>query len=439
MRRFALHAAVFLWAALLLAPGAGARPTLLVGAAEDSPKNLDPLVAMSKMELARRAGFDSLRLTVTWSRGHDQPSTDEAIALQNAATAAALTGIRLYVNVYPTGSRQTPLTNAQRKDFVDFTVAIARANPTITDFIIGNEPNLNRFWMPQFTRSGADAAAPMYVTLLALTYDALKEVSRKINVIGGAVSPRGVDKARTKRQTHSPTKFIPDLGKAYRRLRRRAPIMDAFAYHPYSRLSRISPTIKHPEPWAKTVTIADYDRLVGLLSKAFAGTAQRGLTLPIVYDEFGVQTAIPTGKRKLYFNHSALSGRDAVGERVQARYYRAALKLAYCQPTVEAFLIFHLSDEPDLDRWQSGLFYADDTPKSSFEPVRKTVAATRGGYLTRCRQVHVAPARARRPHSGTGTIRGVRRDAQVLPRSGHVVSRLHARLHDTQRLHKRPH
>src|SRR5919201_189284 len=302
MRRPASYVVILF--SLLFAPAAYANSLMAVGAAEDGPKSLDPLVTMAKMDLARRAGFDALRLTVPWNRGQHGPSSEVLTQLQNAAGAAELNGIRLFLNVYPTGSRQTPLTNRQRKDFADFTAAIARANPTITDFIIGNEPNLNRFWMPQFTRSGGDAAAPMYVTLLAVVYDALKEVSPEINVIGGAVSPRGSDNPRSIRQTHSPTRFIPDMGRAYRRMRRGKPIMDAFAYRPYPRRSRISPTVRHPEPWSKTIGLADYDRLVGALGVAFDGTAQRGSALPIVYDEFGVQTQIPASKRKIYVNPS---------------------------------------------------------------------------------------------------------------------------------------
>ena len=44
------------------------------------------------------------------------------------------------------------------------------------DFIVGNEPNLNRFWLPQFAADGSDAAATAYEQLLATTYDALKAV-----------------------------------------------------------------------------------------------------------------------------------------------------------------------------------------------------------------------------------------------------------------------
>ena len=78
--------------------------------------------------------------------------------------------------------------------------------------MVGNEPNLNRFWMPQYGPDGADVAAPAYESLLARTYDAVKTVDPQITVIGGAVSPRGVDKPNTGRDTHSPVTFIPDLG-----------------------------------------------------------------------------------------------------------------------------------------------------------------------------------------------------------------------------------
>jgi hypothetical protein len=68
----------------------------------------------------------------------------------------------------------------------------------------------------------------------------------------------------------------------------------------------------------------------------------------------------------------------------QARFYAEALALAACQPTVETFLIFHVSDEPDLDRWQSGLFYADDTPKTSLRAVRRAIDLIRSTGIGGC-------------------------------------------------------
>ncbi len=50
-----------------------------------------------------------------------------------------------------------------------------RSAPEIRDVIIGNEPNLNRFWMPQFDASGGDVAAPAYLALLFAVYDAVQQ------------------------------------------------------------------------------------------------------------------------------------------------------------------------------------------------------------------------------------------------------------------------
>ena len=55
-----------------------------------------------------------------------------------------------------------------------------------------------------------------------------------------------------------------------------------------------------PNPRNTSIGLADYDKLVGLLSTAFDGTAQKGSTLPILYDEFGIESTIPDGKRTLY-------------------------------------------------------------------------------------------------------------------------------------------
>src|SRR5207249_8896373 len=159
---------------------------------------------------------------------------------------------------------------------------------------------------------------------------ARKTVSPQITVIGGAVSPRGADRASSSRQTHSPTTFLRDLGAAYRRSRRSAPIMDMLVIHPYGESSRTPPTAPHPK--STSISIADYPKLVKLLRDAFRGTAQRGASLPIIYGEYGVQTRIPFDKLGAYTNQSASTAGDAVSETMQGAYYKRAIQLAYCQP-----------------------------------------------------------------------------------------------------------
>jgi hypothetical protein len=370
--------------ALVVAAAADAGPTMFVGAAEDGARNVDPVAAKTEMDLAALAGFDAVRMTSVWSPGRREVSGDELTMLQNAAAAAQLDGIRLILTVYHRNQRMTPLTAQARADFASYAASIARAVPTIDDFIVGNEPNLNLFWMPQFDRKGGNAAAVAYERLLARTYDALKAVSTDLNVIGGAVSPRGQDKAKSARQTHSPTTFIPDLGTAYRKSGRRKPIMDMFAFHPYLIPSKLPPTFRNPRN--TTVAIADYDKLTKLLVRAFRGTAQPGATLPIVYDEFGYQSQIPSSKQSHYTNLGTRAARDAIPEAKQAAQYRRAFAIAQCQPNVAGMLIFHVTDESDATTWQSGVYYADGTPKSSLAAVRDGALRAQVGGLTQCRR-----------------------------------------------------
>ena len=333
------------------------------------------------MTLFRAAGFQAVRVTSLWTPGTSQPTADELQVLQNVATAAQLNGVRMYVTVMSPGSRTTPLTDDDRSQFASYAAAIVRSVPGIRDVIVGNEPNLNRFWLPQFADDGSDAAAPAYLALLAKTYDALKAAAPDVTVYGGAVSPRGADNPSGTRQTHSPTLFIHDLGVAYRLSGRDRPIMDAFAIHPYGENSTLPPTFAHPI--STSIGLADYSKLVDLLGQAFDGTAQQGSTLPILYGEYGVETQIPAAKESLYSGAEPTTTKP-VSEATQATYYQEALAMAFCQPTVAGILIFHAIDETALPAWQSGVFYADGTPKSSLPRVREALDRTAGGSIAHC-------------------------------------------------------
>jgi hypothetical protein len=367
---------------LVVARPASAGTGMFVGATEDAVRSLDPVTAKSKMDLVALAGFGVVRMTVLWSPGRQTIGGDDLTVLQNASAAAQLDGVRLVVSIYPTDWRSTPRSSLARGQFAQFAASIARRFPTITDYVVGNEPNLNRFWMPQFGLGGVDLAAPSYELLLAKTYDALKSVSPDVNVIGGALSPHGQDDAAAARQTHSPTEFIRDLGAAYRKTGRRLPIMDMFAIHPYLIPSSLPPSFAHPK--TTSIGIADYPKLVRLLTHAFAHTAQRGETLPIIYDEFGYQSQIPARKQPLYTHLKAPGAKDAISEALQATYYRQAFALAACQPTVAGLLIFHVVDERDARAWQSGVYYSNATPKSSLAGVRDGALAAQTGTLSRC-------------------------------------------------------
>jgi hypothetical protein len=398
-----LRALAVVAAALLFAPAALAGgPRMLIGAVDQ-----EALQSNDALDLARQANLgDAVRVTLTWARGRRTPDQDSVTRLHDAVASAAKTGSTVYVSLYPFGSSQTPLTDGDQGDFTAWVTAVARAVPQARHFIIGNEPNLNRFWLPQFGPSGEDLAAVSYVSLLAKCYDALKSISPSIEVIGGALSHAGIDRPNTGRDTHSPTVFIQDMGNAYRANGRTAPIMDSFSFHPYMLSSDEPPTLTHPT--STTMTIADYGKLVATLGQAFDGTGQKGSTLPIVYDEFGVESQVPAAKADLYTGAEPPTIHP-VDEATQAAYYAQAVGLAFCQPNVKAFLVFSLIDEKAHPGWQSGVYYADGTPKSSLAAVSAAADRSRRNELS-CAGLQVTPRvgvrwfPAGRPPANPGTF-----------------------------------
>ena len=354
-----------------------------MGVVDDALAQATRGLAQSQVDVAHGAGFDAAMVSATWKRGQRRPPASLLHVLRNVAAAAQRDHMKLFVMVWHGLARGTPSTEDDLSDFAGFAAHVAQDVPHVHAVIVGNEPNLSTFWKPQFGPGGRDVAASRYAKLLATSYDAVKRVAPGVLVLGGALSPRGADRPHGARPTHSPTAFIHDLGAAYRASGRDRPLMDGFAMHPYMQFSRVSPREEHPTN--TSITIADYPKLVALLDAAFRGTVQPGARLPVYYTEFGVQTTVPPAKRSFYSDAASPVRADSVGFGVQAAYYRQALALTYCQPTVKGLFIFHVFDEPDYTGWQSGLYFADGTPKPSLRAFRRSVADLRGGKLTTCR------------------------------------------------------
>jgi len=375
----ALALAAGAWALFLHSADQG-RP-ITVGVLEDAVKLPDSKAAAERVAFAKQAGFSALNITTAWAPGQTQPDPGELQILRNVAHATESQGLQLLITVYAAKPRYAPMTDAQQTSYATFMATLARDLPSADGFAVWNEPNLNTFWLYQYDSSGQDIAAPAYTSLLAHTYDALKAVSRKIKIYGGNLAPRGFEDAESPRPTHSPTQFIRDMGAAYRASGRTKPIMDVFALHPYQTRSAIPPGQPHT---GTSLGLGDYDKLVALLGAAFDGTAQAGSKLPIAYTEFGIQSLIPPSKLGSYTNVDSPLGQDAVPEQTQAEYYKQAFELAACQPTVIAVYIFHLFDEADLNRWQSGPYYTDTKPKSSLDAIASAAKKARDGKLGDC-------------------------------------------------------
>lgn len=361
-----------LLAALAVAAGCGGDTDTgpFAGVVDDAARSGEPTAFVDELT---RSGFDAVAVSSIWDPGEREPDATETEALRRVASAAEAAGVRLFVIVYQPGSATTPLTDEARSEFAEYAAAVARKVDNVSDLIIGNEPNLNRFWLPQFGPSGENVSAAAYLDLLAATYDRVKAARDDVRIWGGATAPRGSDRARAPRATTSPTAFIRALGVAYRQSGRDKPVMDGFVHHPYPESAAVPIDLPHPK--VTTIGLGDYDKLVRLLAEAFDGTAQSGSDLPILYGEIGVETDVPAAKRALYRDAEVGS---TTSEQAQAAAYRRTLALVACQPQVAGVLFFHLRDEPSFIGWQSGVRYADGTPKQSLVPVREALAGATG-------------------------------------------------------------
>ena len=372
MKRFMLASAL---AALFLAPSAGA--DIRVGVADDHPKSSD--VAGRFYDTMKDVGLSENRVTIVWDSSRPTAIENEA-GVANAVQAAAADGVKLTLALYPSKARALVDSGAQAK-FAAWTGLVARAFPAVKDIIVGNEPNKSRFWQPQFLANGKGAACAAYEPVLAASYDAIKNVDRSITVIGIGLGPRGTDNPRAPGNLSiSPVRCIRDIGRAYRRTRRKKPIMDALSYHPYPNASTDKLETGYAWPNAG---IPNLDRIKQSVWDAFNGTAQptfpetgmpRGpvRTLKLRLNEVGWQVAIPPASRGAYFGKESVVTTD---EGTQAALYGNLIPYLACDPAVESVLFFNLVDEENLDRWQSGLLRADWTKRPSYSIVKGSIAA----------------------------------------------------------------
>jgi hypothetical protein len=294
----------------------------------------------------------------------------------------------------------TPLDDAARNDFCTYARSAIASFPSINDIVIGNEANASFFWRPQYNPDGSSAAPAAYEALLARCYDVLHAFRPAINVAAPGTSPAGNDNPWAYSNiSHSPTMFIRDLAAAYRATGRTRPIFDTVVHHPYGMVNAERPYLMHPFPNA--ISEGDWNRLVSTYQESFAHTAQpvpgrcfrRGHCVSIWYLETGFQTT-PGPGAPLYYgfenvptipdvarlqNASSIATTPAPD---QATQIRDALRLAYCQPYVGAVFNFLIRDDPNLGGYQSGVLWANWTPKGSYGAVKRIVANVNSGHIS---------------------------------------------------------
>ena len=383
-------------AALALAGGSsassnGARLGLpfIVGASEDQTLGYDDGGAVLYDEM-RSHGLGAIRMSVDYEP-NDATTIQQREQLERAVASAVDRGVRVLLSISPGHATDVTGDKNGAKKFAAYTALVARAFPDVTDFIIGNEPNLGNFWAPTYSAKGAILSGASYEAALAASYDALKAVNGDIDVIGLAVSSHGDDRPGSARNTISPVRFIKAVGDAYRATRRSKPIMDNVALHPYP-----NPNTDPPDKgllWPN-VGVPNLDRAQQAFWDAFNGTAQptfeepgslsaQTTTSPFVHwvlDEAGWQT--DTRGLPVY---TGSENAPPVDEATQARYYKSIVQRYSCDSHVAALLFFHWIDEAARDRFQSGLVRADNTMKPSANAVKSAIAGGCTGTEVRWR------------------------------------------------------
>ena len=342
------------------------------GVAEDAPKYAED-GGERFFGLLDELGMTVDRVTVEFDPS-DPATIQERPALDRLVPTAAATGVDLVFQVYPTSPRAFAGDLAAATDsFASYLRLLATTYPDVRRYILLNEPNEAYFQVPQIVR-GRIASATTAFTALAKGYDALKSVDPKIEVIGLALSPEANDRTST-----SPVRFLDALGRRYRRSGRTKPLMDELALHLYPKNAARHDQNTH-YGWPNTGP-NDLDRIKQAFNDSFRGTGQpvfratnrpAGRAVGLMLDEIGWQVRVRPDLSDLY---TRSENTPVTTEQRQKAIYVGLISKLRCDPAIADFLFFHLIDEVDRRRFQSGLLRADGSLRPSFPAVASAIHA----------------------------------------------------------------
>jgi hypothetical protein len=396
MRRIA---AVLACACLALAL-AGAAPSTTFGVADDAGKYAEDGGA-GFFTMLTQLGMTENRMAVFWDPSQPSTIVDQAF-LDRAVPQAQRRGIDVMFAIYPLKARALVDTPNGVQLFAQYAAKVAERYPYVRKIICLNEGNQPRFHQPQFDDQGNGISGLVQEQAMAACYDALKAVDPGIDVIAFGLSPRGNDDFDAPSNvSHSPIRFLKEVGDAYRQSGRTKPIADDLSVHCYPNANTDAPSVGYL--WPK-VGCVNFDRLKQAWWDAFHGTAQPlfreagdssgGSSVRIFVDEVGYQAKVAPDKASLY---SGSENVPLVDEATQGQYYAQLIALMACDPDVALLNFFHAVDETSLPAWQSGVVLPDGTHRASFAQVKGALLANQSchGKVAEWRHVeHVVGARA---------------------------------------------
>ena len=369
--------AVLAFACLALAL-AGAASSTTFGVADDAGKYADDGGA-GFFTMLTQLGMTENRMAVFWDPSQPNTIVDQAF-LDRAIPQAQRRGIEVMFAIYPMKARALVDTPTGIQLFAQYAATVAERYPYVRKIICLNEGNQPRFHQPQFDDQGNGVSGYVQEQAMAACYDALKGVDPGIGVIAFGLSPRGNDDFDAPSNvSHSPVRFLQEVGDAYRRSGRTKPIADDVSVHCYPNVNTDAPSVGYL--WPK-IGCVNFDRLKQAWWDAFHGTAQplfretgstgNGPYVRIVVDEVGYQVKVGPTQLSLYTGSENVPVLD---EATQGKYYAELIALMACDPDVALLNFFHAVDETSLPAWQSGVVRPDGTRRASFGQVKDAILA----------------------------------------------------------------
>jgi hypothetical protein len=357
---------------------AGAASSTTFGVADDAGKYAEDGGA-GFFTMLTQLGMTENRVAVFWDPSQPNTIVDQAF-LDRSVPEAQRRGIDVMFAIYPLRARALVDTPNGIQLFAQYAAKVAERYPYVRRIICLNEGNQPRFHQPQFDAQGNGISGFVQEQAMAACYDSLKAVDPGIDVIGFGLSPRGNDDFDAPSNvSHSPVRFLDEIGQAYRQTGRTKPIADDVSVHCYPNVNTDAPSVGYL--WPK-IGCVNLDRLKQAWWDAFHGTAQPlfreagdssgGPHVRVFVDEVGYQARVAPDKASLY---TGAENVPPVDDATQGRYYAQLIAMTACDPDVALLNFFHAVDETSLAAWQSGVVLPDGTHRASFSQVKDAILA----------------------------------------------------------------
>ncbi|MBA2742343.1 MAG: hypothetical protein H0U46_10065 [Actinobacteria bacterium] len=314
--------------ATTLAKDAAAAPGVRFGIQDDAWLEFGPGTLSQRVAELDRIGLEVVRVTLHWYRIERSPGRYDWRRSDRLLRALDARGLDPVVTLWGTpewandGAPNVP--PRVGADFSSFARAAAARYPFVRHWTMWNEPN-KAIWLKP-------VSARVYVSkILNPGHAGIKAANPRARVAGGVTAPRGG------KGGIAPVDFIRGMDRAGARL-------DAYAHHPYPDYPGDTP-FEGGCGHCKTISMSTLERLLREVDKAFPRAS-------IWLTEYGYQSSPdPFG----------------VSPETQAQFVSEAARRVFAAPRVEMLIHYLYRDEPDLERWQSGLETVDGEAKLALQ------------------------------------------------------------------------